>query len=268
MKKNSIILSVFVIALSLTAFGVINNIKIDSNEKQLAAIEIDLVKTSTPNEIEKEKFVDFNFDIGPRFASFEKNKAKTVKSIYDVFDEQETKAMLSYTSVSIIKIINDEQTNIREIGYSKTLTEAQLRLLNSLEYSDSFLIRLDYQQKNKETGALEENYHSPHYTIVPAKQAQFSEGREQLLHYLRNNSADVLVNIKEKLLQPAKLYFTVTQTGEVDNIRLDRSSNYPAIDARMIELLYKLPGRWIPAENEDGQKVAQELVISFGLLGC
>lgn len=268
MKKNSILLSVVLLTISLTAFGVSNIKKSNIKEKKNAEIKFDPIKTITPKEIENEKFTNFNFDIGPRFTSFEKNSVIKAKTIYDILDEQELNRLVSFTSVSIIQIINDEQTNTREIGFSATLTEAQLRLLNSLKYSDSFLIRVDYQQKNKDTGIVEDNYHSPHYTIVPAKQAKYSEGNERLLDYFRNNSADVLVNIHEKLLQPAKLYFTVTETGSLENIRLDQSSNYPAIDQRMIELLYKLTSSWIPAENENGQKVAQELVVSFGLLGC
>ena len=36
----------------------------------------------------------------------------------------------------------------------------------------------------------------------------------------------------------------------------------------MIELIYKIPGTWQPAENAKGEKIDQELVLSFGLMGC
>ena len=39
-------------------------------------------------------------------------------------------------------------------------------------------------------------------------------------------------------------------------------------DKKMIELITNLPGKWAPAENQKGEKVDQELVISFGLMGC
>ncbi|MEX0272801.1 MAG: energy transducer TonB, partial [Flavobacteriaceae bacterium] len=68
--------------------------------------------------------------------------------------------------------------------------------------------------------------------------------------------------------QPAKLFFTVTAKGSLENIRLDRSSGYPSIDEKMLELLPQVPGKWIPAQNRNGENVAQELVVSFGLLGC
>ena len=39
-------------------------------------------------------------------------------------------------------------------------------------------------------------------------------------------------------------------------------------DNKMIELITKTPGLWIPAENSRGEKVDQELVLSFGMVGC
>ena len=69
-------------------------------------------------------------------------------------------------------------------------------------------------------------------------------------------------------LQPAKLYFTVSKEGMIENVRLDRTSNFPAVDETMIELITNAPGKWIPAENSKGEKVDQELVVSFGLMGC
>jgi hypothetical protein len=36
----------------------------------------------------------------------------------------------------------------------------------------------------------------------------------------------------------------------------------------MTELITNFPGTWEPAENSKGEKVDQELVVSFGLMGC
>ena len=36
----------------------------------------------------------------------------------------------------------------------------------------------------------------------------------------------------------------------------------------MIQLIKNTPDQWVPAENEKGEKVEQELVVSFGLMGC
>jgi len=36
----------------------------------------------------------------------------------------------------------------------------------------------------------------------------------------------------------------------------------------MIKLIKNLPGDWKPAENYKGELMDQELVVSFGLMGC
>ena len=37
---------------------------------------------------------------------------------------------------------------------------------------------------------------------------------------------------------------------------------------KIIKILNEVPGTWIPAKNSKGEKVDQELVVSFGLMGC
>ena len=51
-------------------------------------------------------------------------------------------------------------------------------------------------------------------------------------------------------------------------VELEESSGYPAIDKTMIELLTNAPGKWKPAKNAKGEKVDQQLVFSFGEVGC
>ena len=167
-----------------------------------------------------------------------------------------------------MRIIDDNESNIREFGTSDVLTEAQLKLLQSFDYSTNLMIAADYQGKNKETGVLEDTHWAPYLTIVPEKQAQFSEGIEALKKYLKDNSEAARTYVIPEKLQAAKLYFTVAKNGIIKHVRLDRSSNYPKVDKKMIEPISDLSGKWIPAENHEGDKVDQELVVSFGLMGC
>ena len=88
------------------------------------------------------------------------------------------------------------------------------------------------------------------------------------MDYLRENSKESRVNIQPDKLRPAKLIFTVTKMGTIENVRLDRTSNFPVVDKTMIELISNAPGKWMPAENIEGEKVDQELVVSFGSMGC
>ncbi|MEL7004496.1 MAG: hypothetical protein AAFN93_17445 [Bacteroidota bacterium] len=62
--------------------------------------------------------------------------------------------------------------------------------------------------------------------------------------------------------------FTVTKNGTLENVRLTATSGYPSVDELMVELIDSLPAKRNPAENSEGEKVDQELVFFFGLMGC
>jgi hypothetical protein len=176
-----------------------------------------------------------------------------------------------YKKLGVILLDGDEKTNIRETdntGNSGILTPAQLKLLQSVDYSTNLLIWADYREKNFDTGNLENSTWTPYLTVVPEKQAIYLDGKDALKKFLKQETEAVRVNVQVDLLKPAKLFFTVTKNGNIENVYLDRTSGYPDVDKTMIELISKVPGVWESAQNTKGEKVDQELVVSFGLMGC
>lgn len=268
MKKNIIIFSTVLATLSLTALSVINWNDPETDQLVTSVSEEVTDNSQVIEKIEQRIFSDFIYDVGPRFSPIKKEELANARSFNDFIGEEHAQRIVSYKSLSVIFIINEEQSDIRESGSSNELTDAQLELLQMADYSTNFLIRADYEEMNKETGKLEDSYSTPHLTIVPEKQAEYVSGKDALMEYLKENSKEVRTNVQADKLQPAKLYFTVTKKGTIEHIKLDRSSNYPSVDQRMIDLISKAPGKWKPAENAYGEKVDQELVVSFGLMGC
>jgi hypothetical protein len=250
-----------------------NNFKEDLSEDSIS--EEIASNTQVEVKVNNRIFTDFIYDVGPRFGAIKKSDLDKAETIDAFFDSEEIDKMETIKSVSIILtindeqfIINDEQSNIREISGSSKLTDAQRRLLQSSNYSTNFLIKTEYQQKNTETGLFENSYSSLYLTIVPEKQATYLNGRDKLIEYLKINTEDVRANVQADKLLPAKLFFTVTKNGTIENVKQDRTSGYPLIDKKMIELITKTTNNWVPAENLKGEKVNQELVVSFGLMGC
>jgi len=242
----------------------------DSKIDQVA-ISVDeniATKTQVPDKVKNRVFTDFIYDVGPRFGAIKKREVDKAISIATFFDEKQLQYIVSLKSVSITLIKGDKRIDTKTTGYSDKLTTAQLKLIQSFDYSTNFLIRAEYQQINKETGELEDSYSTPHLTIVPKKQAEYSLGKNALKKFLKESSEITRTNVEPEKLKPAKLFFTVTKKGTIENVKLDRSSNYPLVDKKMIELINNTPGKWQPAENYKGEKVDQELVVSFGLMGC
>lgn len=268
MKKHILIFSIILTALGLTAFG-INSWDSQEPVREKAIFDTTFVMNSVaPEKVVFNNPTNFLLDIGTRFSPIKKEELATVKSIYDIFDAEELKGMVALKSLNIFVFKHGGFLNISEIGYSDTLTEAQLKLIQSLDYSSNFSIRADFQKANGITGALENNYADPHLTIVPEKQVEYSYGKSVLLDYLRKNNEEAIALVQKNTLRPAKLFFTVTKKGNIENIRLDNHSGYPEIDKKMMELIFNTSGTWKPAENKHGEKVNQELVISFGAMGC
>lgn len=268
MKKNNLIFGIAVVALGLMAFGYIslNNevaVSLEPNSKSEIADN-----TKAKEKIEKRIFSDFVYNVGPRFSPIKKEELNKVKTVTDFLDEEQLQRIVSYISVSVIIIEGDKESHVRETGNGDLLTPAQIELLQSSEYSTNFKIRAEYKEKNKKTGKIEDSYSTPHLTIVPEKQAEYVYGYKALIEYLKENIKEHTANVDPEKLQPAKLYFTITKTGAIKNVNLDRTSNFPEIDKKMLELISNLEGIWNPAENSKSEKVDQELVVSFGLMGC
>lgn len=268
MKKTIIIFCTVITITALTAFGITNNNSFETSQIERVE-EQDIAFHSQPIEKMNERSdPDFLYDVGTRFSPMLKNNLLNATSIYDFFNADEVEEMASLKSVNIIIIKNERQTAIRALGYSDQFTKSQLELLQTFDYSTSFSIRVDYEKMNIETGMMEGSFFNPHLTIVPEKQAEYKQGKEALIAYLKENSKDDIADVHENKLRPAKLHFTVTKIGTIENANIGNHSGYPAIDKRMIELISKAPGKWVPAENAKGDKVDQELVISYGLTGC
>lgn len=253
MKKTILISLAILATLSLVAFTLINENVADISKTAS-------IKASEENKKEKEnnRFSDFIYDIGTRFRPIKKSDVIHATSIKNFVDEHEMGEIESVKSVEFIILEKDERTDKRASGNSASLNKTQVNFLNAFDYSTSFLMKINYKDKIS----------TPHYTIVPEVQAEYIYGKDALVKYFISNTKEATAKIPEDKLKPAKLYFTVTKKGTIDGVHLDRSSGYPEIDNLVTRLISETPGGWIPATNSEGKTVDQELVVSFGLIGC
>jgi len=267
MKKQVLILSTVIITFAFTAFTVFKN-----NIKDVKPTQITSTKTEElvygPMEHEPitkiEVFEDFIYEIGTRFIPIKKSVVLNAKTLKDVYDIETLNSMKTLEAVRLIKVVNDRQHDLNLAGTTADFTKEQLNYLQTLNYGDNIIFRTEFIDKY--SGGY--NYSTPHHTIAPDVQAQYSEGFKALKTYFKDQTETVRKVVDPKQLKAGKLYFTVTKTGKIENIHLDHSSNYPKVDKQLIKLMKDLPGTWTPAKDENGNAVDQELVVSFGLMGC
>lgn len=268
MKKSILFYGLAVTSMGLMAFNVSDSYNTVHDSNETPVCDIISHDDQIINEIMDKVYSDFFYDIGSRFSPIKKSELDETRSMVDFIAKDYEGNIVEYRSVSVIVVIDDLQTDIRASGDNEVLTNAQLKLLQSMDYSTNFVVKADFVEKDKTTGELQNYLATPYHTVVPEKQAVYEPGTDVLLEYLRINNKENTANLDESKLQPAKLYFTVTKEGEISNIRLDRTSGFSEIDQTMIKLLTEAPGNWTPAQSSTGKNVDQELVVSFGMVGC
>ncbi|NNK28279.1 MAG: hypothetical protein HKP06_08575 [Flavobacteriaceae bacterium] len=267
MKKNIIIFGVGILILGIAAFGIFDqNV---SNTDQAMKSSTDVVAEEQPiadNSSEsKEVFVH---KVGPRFNSITKSELIKATDFRFFIGDAHADKIVSYSRLDVILLEDSEQTNIREKGTGGDLTPDQIKFLKSVDYSTNLLVYADYVEKNKTTGEMYETHWTPYLTVVPEKQATYLDFSESFIDYLKVNLKPATTMLPDDQIKPGLLYFTVSKNGTISNTRIQNSSGFESLDEKLIELIEKAPGNWVPAKNSKGEQVDQELTVSFGKMGC
>ena len=249
MKRPQIILSIFITVLALTAYSFVNQ---KENEMLFEPVEL-----------------KFPFDINSRFSNtITKEGLKDAQTIHDLLPTTKLLPMNSYYNVSIQAYSEQCQMGIPQIGHDGKLSYAQKELLQSLDYGSNFYISAREKSLYPSIGCQSNDSLIYYITVVPHKQAFYSEGKEELISYLEENSQNVWVDLQSGQLKPGKIHFVVTGEGNIEEVRLSSSSGFESIDNKMINLIQNLHGKWNGALDAKGEKVDEELVLSFGMIGC
>ena len=242
LKKSILIFCTVLTAFSLMAFGYINW----TNNKQ---VDLDLV-----------------YNVDSRFmTTITKEELHKATSVLDIVPkEAEGWWKASFQTVTVAVLQDDDE--IREVGDDKVLNAAQIKLLQSTDYSTNFYIKARGKDKHPETGKIEDYVY--YITIIPEKKAEYTSDHDALIAYLRESSKEKMTIIREDKLQPGKVSFTITKEGIIANVKLTSTSGYLSVDEELIKIITNMPEKWKPAENSKGEKVDQELVFFFGSQGC
>lgn len=256
MKKNILIAGTVLAVLGLTAFRLMPLTEDNKNISETSS----RIKVGLAEE-------DFVYDVDSRFLkTVTKTQAANARTLYHLFSKDEIAGMSAFRDMKITVYRNEKEQSAKST--SGDFTSSQMKLLAAAPYSTNFSVEANCTFQNPYSGKAE-SYNFVYYmTIVPEKEAAYSAGSQALINYLKMNSAYDIIGVAKKQLSSGKVHFVVSKNGEINQVRLESSSGYEKIDARMIELITNLPGEWTPATNAAGEKVDQELVFSFGTMGC
>ncbi|MCH9660898.1 MAG: hypothetical protein K0U54_08295 [Bacteroidetes bacterium] len=268
MKNKIIIIAVVLISLTVVVLAVKKgeNTSVQPMEKIAANSNLKEEEAALPV---LPAMPEFHYEVGSRFVTtITKSELNELTHFSDLIGEEHAERIVFYKSVIVTVLGDTREDEVEEIGTQGMFTEAQKSLLQSSVYGTDILIAANYREKLSETGKPENGAWTPYLTVVPEKQAEYMDGKEVLLDYLKENAAYYTLGIDQKVLRSARIRFKVTKEGKVIDVALDHTSGYKEIDWVMIDLINDLPKNWIPAQNAKGENVSQELVFSFGARGC
>ncbi len=207
------------------------------------------------------------YNIGPRFAPIKMSAIRKAKRVEDILNEEDSKNLEGLETVTLKQLVAERFNGIEAKGNDADLNESQLRFLSSLNHSDHFALQAEFLLQN-ELKQYISDFILPHYTIVPETQTFYIPGKRNLLNFIRSENKAFTKGMTNDDLGLAMIYFVVKADGSIGEIYIDQRSSSPAVDANLIRILENLPGKWEPATNAKGEKVDQELVLTFGLPGC
>ena len=266
MKKAVLILLTSILFFALVAFNYSSNKESKSNSVKVSTINNSMFEFDILNTLKNETDVEFVYNVQSRFnTTISKKEVLNAKNIIDLVPKNATENLTTYTNVIVTKV-NWSGNEINIWGEDENLNDDQVALLNSLNYSEHFYINADCI--NTENGTVE-NYRLVYFlTIVPEKEAEYLAGNYALLNYLKDGSKKEISISKSEELKPGRINFTISPEGNIDFVTVSSTCNYKKIDTKMVDLIKNMPGKWKPATNENGEKVAQELVFFYGIEGC
>ena len=205
---------------------------------------------------------DLNFEINKvlPFISIQENKLDKINTLTDLDKRYPTSWVREYISVEISAYKNGTQT--KASGISDVLTQEQKELIRLADRSSDIAVSVMYLPENSLKNNTVKQYDF-NVTVMPDKNAIYSEGAAQLIQYLQKNC---IVNIEAGSFMGydmTAINFTINEQGRVTDIQVSMPSKDTKIDEMLVAAISKMPS-WKPAEFSNGFKVKQNFVLTIG----
>lgn len=267
MKKSILIFGTLLVGLSLMAFSFLNRTKAVVEPAEAPATPAPLFEYDLADIVGPIKPSDLVYRVGSRnIHTISQVDLYNAKSVTDILPEQDFESKGFYRNIQIS--VYEDDKKVTESGEEAQLNEAQIKLLQSIDYASNIQVSALYEYEQVEGRNRSYDAVMSYISMVPQEEAEFTGGYDALIEYLKENSKELTTNIYRDKLKSGQFRFTVTKEGTIGQVELRSSSGYEAIDRTLIDLIKEMPGSWKPATDNNGNKIDQELIFFFGLEGC
>ena len=155
-----------------------------------------------------------------------------------------------------IKVINNG--TIKSVkGENTILSQAQKKLISNAEVGSELMIVVHYIPKNSLKNNTPKEMHYS-YQILPATLAEFPGGYEGFDLFVNQNITTKLSPDLREKLKIAKIQFTISEDGSIDNVHFLEGTNDLELNSFLIDTICKMPF-WAPAQDLYGNSTKQTL---------
>lgn len=264
MKKSLLIVVAVLSAFSILALEYFSETS-ETLKEDTVASQCSVPSNEALNVTERNP--NFHYDIGSRFSNTITLEALLEAKIVDDLIAADAMNYVESMWEVEFKVLSNKKDKI-EKGDDRVLTADQLDIIQSLDYNTDCNIKAFCTLKDSESGRITEGYFDDYFTVTPEIEASYDGGKDAIIDYLVSKSSELVEQVDQKYLKDGKVRFVITKKGTIGNVSLESSCGYIHIDAALIGLIEEMPKNWTPAENANGEKVDQELVFFYGLVGC
>lgn len=282
MKKGILIIGITITVFGLTAYGIINerertkrckdNVPTCNVGPEVRYINGSMLLFETPVVEEKLRYEVRGNYVMPTTKEY----LKKAKLISDMVPHYPSKWIGSYKSVEIVALSNGK--TVKASSPNDVLSKEQLTLLQEVDLSTDINVYVKYTTVNSITNETENEQFHVLMTVIPSKQANYKEGYDEMIAYLKSSSSyEVIAYLKDKnnkalnsgtneMYRPA-VSFIVNENGNIQDVRVIKTSGSDYVDQSIVNMIRKMP-KWNPAHNVDGLAVKQNFEFSIGKAGC
>jgi TonB family protein len=194
-----------------------------------------------------------------------RNKLNNAVYISDFIEDYPVNWITEYMSVEFIA--NNNGKEMRTVGKNNILNADQRNFLKRIESGTPLEINVKYRYRNSVTDNLENYQMHTKLMVIPEIEAEYIGGDYKLRNYLWVNAIQNISKSAGNALKPTVVKFTVSETGEIINSKIYKSSGDEDTDILFLNAINKMP-KWKPALDENGKNIKQEFEFRVGNDGC
>lgn len=204
---------------------------------------------------------DIHYEVHGAYArAIKQETLHAPKRISDLIEGYPANWIDSYASVEISASCHGKERKANSANDS--LSAEQQQILKAADLASKIVISVNYSYQVPVTHVVEHNTMHVEMTVVPQSEAQYAEGYEKLMQYLKDNSPGIPA-ATSKELQQLIIRFTIDEHGKVSHPKIKRSFGDKETDQHFLKLIQNMPD-WKAAENPEGIKVKQEFEFVAG----